>query len=172
MSGSPLRRTISSPLAFYRYVQQFMSFDHTVERPDTTNIPMLLTSLLSHFTIVKLYFWNKTLCYTRIILTVHCSVGRKQSETAVAPIFKGGLILPFYLQTIIDSRLRWLYLVLWKLTADVQSLNVKILHFPFAHLISCSIIVFDQIHERAATGREARIKENLRWNHPGPAGCD
>lgn len=73
---------------------------------------MLLSSLLSDFSIVKLYFLNKTLCYTRIILTIHCLVTRKQSETAVVPIFKRGLILPFYLQTIIGSRLRWLCLFL------------------------------------------------------------
>lgn len=34
----------------------------------------------------------------------------------------------------------------------------------------CGSLVFHQVHQWAATGREARTETNLRWYHPGSAG--
>lgn len=134
---------------------------HTVESP-------CYISCLPYLSKVKF-------CYTRIIFSRDIvQWWRNNQRTLLYRFCKGGLVLAFFSLGIrTGSHLCWSVLVNGRnLNLKWPDLpNLEPCSFSFAHHVS-SFIVLDKIHKWAATGREARIKENVRWNHSGPVGCD
>ena len=120
MSGSQLRPTISSLLAFCRYVELFISYavqSRCYKHPNVTLSPVFQ---YSEVFVLK----QNALLHTNYFI-VNCSVGKKQSEAAVVPISKSALNFAFFsfelslVHVCIDC------VCCVSLTADFQSLNSK-----------------------------------------------